>query len=933
MTTTNAHTTSARRERYTPLDFEQKWRDAWDAANLYETDLTDESKPTWYALTMYPYPSGDMHIGHWYAMTPSDAAARFRRMRGYNVFFPMGFDAFGLPAENAAIRRNIHPHIWTMANVANMQDQLRTMGTMFDWNAMIVTCTPEYYKWNQWLFLQFYKHGLAYKKDAAVWWCPNDQTVLANEQVVNGQCERCGAEVYQRNMSQWFFKITQYAEELLKYDGIVWPEHGRLMQRNWIGRSEGARVTFKTEAGDDIEVFTTRPDTLWGATFMVLAPEHALVQTLTTDAQRSEVDAYIAKTSRTTEIDRLSTDTEKEKTGVFTGGYAINPVSNERVPVWIADYVLVTYGTGAIMAVPAHDERDFAFALKFGLPIVPVIARTDGVVRSVVPFDAVRDRTSFQNDAATTGVTFTEQGNQFDVTMSTGQTDDFVALIRAEKQPGAVVTFAGSRMGVIFDDECVELTSIESDRDIAARIGTSIGMQAIIAEPFYTAEPNVTFHADYGTMINSGELSGTPGAEAKSKTIAFLEERGIGTGTVNYRMRDWLISRQRYWGTPFPIIYCDACGVVPVPEEDLPVVLPEDSQFAPTGESPLKSDERFIHVPCPSCGGPAQRETDTMDGFMDSSWYMYRFLSPHDSERPFDPERVRKWAPVDQYTGGIEHMTMHLLYARFFTKAMRDIGLLDFDEPFLRLFNQGIILGEDNEKMSKSRGNVIDPDDLVAEMGADTVRLFLMFLGPWDQGGPWNSRGIAGPQRFLDRAFTIVTDTAGNSFEDREDDATRNLRRVTHQTIRTVTHDMETFSFNTMVARLMEFVNELMRLKDTDVARTTAWWEALESLALLLAPSAPHIAEEFWARLGKPFSIHTQSWPTWSDELAAEDTIEIAVQVNGKVRGRITLPPDADQEMALADARADARVAEYLLGAKVVKEIYVPGRLVSFVVK
>jgi leucyl-tRNA synthetase len=931
MATTKEPTTTPRRERYAPVDIEQKWQDRWRETKLYEADLNDESKPKWYAVTMYPYPSGDLHIGHWYAMTPSDAAARFRRMQGYNVFFPMGFDAFGLPAENAAIRRNIHPYKWTMSNVANMQDQLRTMGTMFDWNAMVVTCTPEYYKWNQWFFLQFYKNGLAYRKEAAVWWCPTDQTTLANEQVVDGKCERCGTEVYQRNMEQWFFRITKYADELLEYPNVVWPESGKLMQRNWIGRSEGAHVTFTTEAGDPIEVFTTRPDTLWGATFMVLAPEHALVEKLTTDEQRTEVQEYVEQTRRTTEIDRLST--EKEKTGVFTGGYAINPVNGERVPIWIADYVLVTYGTGAIMAVPAHDERDFAFALKYGLPIIPVIERNDGVVRANVPFEAVRDRASFQHNAASTGATFTEQGDRFEFTLSAASVDQFVTMVRTELTADGVVTFAGARMGVITTDGATELTDIASDRDIASRAGTRIAMDVFAAEPFFTATPNVTFHADYGTMINSGELTGTPGDEAKAKTIAWLEERGIGRGTVNYRMRDWLISRQRYWGTPFPIIYCQKCGVVPVPEEDLPVVLPDDSQFAPTGESPLKSDERFIHVECPTCGGPAERETDTMDTFMDSSWYWFRYLTPHDAERPFDTELVKKWCPVDQYTGGVEHMTMHLLYARFFTKALRDMGLVDHGEPFRRLFNQGIILGEDSEKMSKSRGNVIDPDDLVAEMGADTVRLFLMFLGPWDQGGPWNSRGISGPQRFLERAFLVITDTAGNTFEAREDEATRQLRRVTHQTIRAVTQDMETFSFNTMVARLMEYVNELMRQKDTPVASTTAWEEALDTLALLLAPSAPHIAEEFWERLGHPYSVHQQSWPVWNEELAAEDTIEIAVQVNGKVRGRIEITPDADQETALTAARANERVAEHLSGMTVVKEIYVPGRLVSFVVR
>jgi leucyl-tRNA synthetase len=920
-----------RRDRYTPQAIEQKWQKHWAETGLFRTDLYDESKPRWYAVTMYPYPSGDLHIGHWYAMTPPDAAARYRRMCGYHVFFPMGFDAFGLPAENAAIKRGVHPYTWTMSNIENMRQQMRSMGTMFDWDAMVVTCTPEYYRWNQWFFLQFLKHDLAYRKAAPVWWCPNCQTVLANEQVVDGRCERCDTEVYQRELEQWFFRITRYADELLEYPGIEWPERVRTLQRNWIGRSEGARVTFSTQAGEPIEVFTTRPDTLWGATFMVLAPEHPLVSRLTTEAQRAAVDDYIAQTRRQSEIDRLATD--KDKTGVFTGGYAINPVNGEHIEVWIADYVLMTYGTGAIMAVPAHDKRDFEFALKFGLPIVPVIARSDGLARSVIPFAAVNDTTSVQHALADLGVTFTKEGDAFHVTLTDKQVDGYVAAVRAELRPDARVTFAGARMGAIFPDGAIELTSTDADRQIARRTGARTAMELLSAEPFFTAEPDVTFHDEYATMINSGELTGTTGDEAKARTIAWLEERGIGKGEVSYRLRDWLVSRQRYWGTPIPIIYCDDCGIVPVPETDLPVLLPEDAEFEPTGVSPLRTHEAFLNVPCPTCGKPARRETDTLDTFIDSSWYEYRYVSPHHTDGPFDPELVKKWLPVDQYTGGIEHATMHLLYARFFTKAMRDLGMIDHGEPFLRLFNQGIILGEDSEKMSKSRGNVIDPDDLVFELGADTVRLYLMFLGPWDQGGPWNARGISGPQRFLDRAFAIVRDTAEKPVVARDDDATRALRRVTHQTIRAVTKDFESFQFNTMVAHLMELVNELSRLKETDVTGTAAWREALETLALLLAPGAPHLAEELWHRLGQPFSVHNQPWPVWDEELAAEDVIEVAIQINGKVRARITIPSGATESDALAAARANDRIAEQLAGKTILKEIVVPGRLVSFVVR
>jgi leucyl-tRNA synthetase len=934
MATSTEATQRTRRERYNPQEIEQKWKQAWTEADLYHTDLYDDSKPKWYALTMYPYPSGNLHIGHWYAMTPSDTAARYRRMRGYNVLFPMGFDAFGLPAENAAIARNIHPFVWTMKNIENMREQMRSMGAMFDWEKEVITCLPEYYKWNQWFFLQFLKKGIAYRKEAAVWWCPKDQTVLANEQVIDGRCERCGTEVYQRQMAQWFYRITAYADELLSFNDIEWPEPVMIMQRTWIGRSEGASVSFKTESGDAIEVFTTRPDTLWGATFMVLAPEHPLVESLTTDAQREAVATYQDQTRRQSEIERQATDTDKEKTGVFTGGYAINPVNNERVPVWIADYVLMTYGTGAIMAVPAHDERDFDFALKFGLPIVPVVQRQDGLVRSVVPYDAVSERQSFQHALGTLGVNATESDGAFHVTLSDGQTDTYVTAVRAELKPGSWASYAGTRTGFIFADTAIELDSTASDREIVERTRAGrTAMEILRGIPFYTAEPDVTFHHDVGAMINSGALNGTPGDTSISTTIEWLQKAGVGTGEVNYRLRDWLISRQRYWGTPIPIIYCDTCGAVPVPEEDLPVLLPEDSQFSPTGESPLKSDPRFLNVTCPTCGGPATRETDTMDCFVDSAWYQFRYLSPHYDAGPVDPDLTPRWTPVDQYTGGIEHATKHLLYARFFTKAMRDLGLIDFGEPFLRLFNQGIILGEDSEKMSKSRGNVIDPDALVDELGADTVRLFLMFLGPWNLGGPWNSRGIVGPQRFLERAFTVVTDTAHNATEERDDDATRQLRRVTHQTIRDVTRDVESFSFNTMVAHLMEFVNELMRQKDDAVAETAAWREALETLALLMAPAAPYMAEELWSRLDKPFSVHTQEWPTWSEELAAEDTIEVAVQVNGKVRGHIELPADAGEAEALSAAKANDRIRDYLDGKTIVKEIYVPGRLVNFVVR
>ncbi len=815
-----------RSERYDPEVIEEKWQRAWEEARLYEV-VQDPNKPKWYHLTMFPYPSGDLHIGHWYAMTPSDAAARFRRMQGYNVLFPMGFDAFGLPAENAAINRNIHPYTWTMTNIERMKRQMRTMGTMFDWTREVVTCVPEYYRWSQWMFLQFLKNGLAYRANAAVWWCPHCQTVLANEQVIAGRCERCDTEVIKRDLEQWFYRITKYADELLNFDGLEWPDRVMTMQRNWIGRSEGARVRFTSESGDPIEIFTTRPDTLWGATFMVLAPEHALVEKLTTDDRRDEVEAYVEQARKQSEIERTSTD--KEKTGVFIGAYAVNPVNNERVPIWIADYVLTGYGTGAIMAVPAHDQRDFEFARKFDLPIVVVI------------------------------------------------------------QP---------------DGETLDEPSME------------------------------TAYSGEGVMVNSDRFNGTPTEDghAVATVIAWLDETGIGRGEVSYRLRDWLISRQRYWGTPIPIVYCDACGVVPVPEDQLPVVLPEDSQFTPTGQSPLISDERFVNTTCPNCGGPARRETDTFDTFVESSWYMYRFLSPHDDQTPVDPNQAEYWAPVDQYTGGIEHAILHLLYARFFTKAMREIGLINFGEPFVRLFNQGMILGADNEKMSKSRGNVVDPDDLVGELGADIVRLFLMFIGPWDQGGPWSYLNIAGVDRFVRRVWTIVGDTLGNETDVEDPEGELELRRITHRTIKSVTDDMSGFRFNTMIARLMEMVNALTPLKDQPISRTVAWREAIESLTLMLAPSTPHLAEELWHQLGGPFSVHTQSWPEYDLDLAKDDMFDLVLQVNGKVRDRVQVPVGISEEEAIELANSSERVKEFTQGKTIRRKIFVPGKLVNVVV-
>ncbi len=856
-------------DKYNPQAIEPKWQQKWAADGLYRA-VIDHDKPKYYAMTMYPYPSGDLHMGHWYAMAPSDTRARWMRMKGYNVLFPMGFDSFGLPAENAAIKRGIHPKEWTYANIERMRQQLRSMGAMFDWEREAITSDPSYYKWSEWFFLKLYDMGLAYKTMAPVDFCPHCNTTLAREQVwgEDRHCERCGTPVIKKDLNQWFFKITAYAEELLDFSKLNWPDRVRAMQTNWIGRSEGAEVIFKTEqGGHNLPIFTTRPDTLWGATFMVLAPEHPLVKELTSADRQADVEAYVAQATRQTEIDRLAAD--KEKSGVFIGAYAINPVNNERIPIWIADYVLMTYGTGAIMAVPCGDERDFEFATKYGLPIPVVVApkHWDGQ-----PFKE-----------AYTG-------------------------------PGVMVN-SGRFTGY-------------------ATIGK-----------YRLDEWTPELAEQYGLPADL-----TPATEGRLAVTRWLEEQGIGKFAVTYRLRDWLISRQRYWGCPIPMITCPTCGIVPAPYEELPVLLPEDVQFMPTGESPLKYHQRFRQVKCPRCGSAeAERETDTMDTFMCSSWYQYAYMDPtwKDGETlsaddsPFNPVEGRYWLPVDQYTGGIEHATMHLLYTRFFTKAMRDMGLVDFDEPMDALFNQGIILGEDREKMSKSRGNVIAPDDLVQKYGADTVRGYLMFGFRWDQGGPWDSTGILGVQRFLEKVWELVVGSRsrgaagpGSQAEPAEAQL-RHLRRKQHQAIRRVTKDIEDFSFNTMVAGLMEYTNALIAAQADNPALVShpAWDEAVQTLILLMAPGFPHITEELWARIGQPYSVHQQRWPVWDEAIAKEDVVELAIQINGKVRDKIEVPTDSEAETVKGQALAAEGIQRHLEGKTPVKVIYVPGRLVNIVVK
>ncbi len=834
--TTQPAPTPYRSERYNPQEIEPKWQQIWAEAKMYETDLASSKEPFYY-LTMYPYPSGDLHVGHWYAFAVPDAYARFKRMHGLNVFFPMGFDAFGLPAENAAIKaaregRNVHPATLTYERIAQMERQFEQMGTSLDWSKKIVTCDPEYYRWNQWFFLKMYERGLAYRKESFVNWDPVDQTVLANEQVINGRGDRSGALIERRLMPQWHFKITDYADELLDFSGLDWPEKVKAMQTNWIGRSEGAEVTFSSEAGE-FTIFTTRPDTLWGVTFMVLAPEHPLVEKLTTPEQRGAVTDYVKAASHLSEIERQSEG--KEKTGVFTGSYAVNPVNGAEVPIWVADYVMMGYGTGAIMAVPYGDQRDFEFARKFGLDIIPVVKPEDDTVT-------------------------------------------------------------------------------------------------------YASETMTEAYAGPGTMISSGPIDGTVHNGEKGRkspaiaaALEYLETNGSGRSTVTYRLRDWLISRQRAWGTPIPFLYCDDCGLVPEREENLPVVLPTDVAFMPTGESPLKYHEAFLNATCPNCGGPAKRETDTMDTFVDSSWYWFRFLSPHKDDGPFDTELAAKWTPVEQYTGGIEHAILHLLYARFFTKVVRDLGLISEGEPFTKLRNQGMILGEDNEKMSKSRGNVINPDDLVAEYGADTVRAYLMFIGPWEAGGPWSSTGIEGVARFLNRVWALLTEAAKEGKADEA--AQKELRRAVHYAVKEVSEDLAGMQFNTAIAELMTLTNAMGKAKSAEIVETETWRDGVEKLLLLLAPIAPHIADELWERSGLTGSVHQQTWPEYDAAALEQDSVTIAVQVSGKRRGEVTVPKDADKDAVLAAAKAEPNVARHVEGREVVREIVVPGRLVNIVVK
>lgn len=800
--------------KYDHKKIEKKWREIWEKNPINQPG---PNKKKYYCLDMFPYPSGNgLHVGHWRGYVLSDVWSRYKVLQNYHVLHPMGWDAFGLPAENDAIKKGIHPKIGTERNVANFKRQLHDISAIYDWDREINTTDPNYYKWTQWIFVKMFEKGLAYEKEMPINWCPSCKTGLANEEVVGGRCERCNSVVTKKNLRQWMLKITAYAERLLEdLKDLDWPEKVKKMQTDWIGKSYGAEIDFQVkDSNKKIKVFTTRPDTLYGATFMVLAPEHEMVAEITTEEQKEKVEEYVQLALTKSSVDRMA---DKEKTGVFTGAYAINPLNGAQIPIWISDYVLADYGTGAIMCVPAHDERDFLFAKKFDLPIIQVI-----------------------------------------------------------KKEG---------------EEDQELTEA------------------------YTEE---------GIMINSENFNGIPSSEAKERIADYLEEQGIGKKTVNYKLRDWVFSRQRYWGEPIPIVHCEKCGAVAVPEEELPVTLPEVESYEPTGtgESPLAAIKEWVNTTCPKCGGPAKRETNTMPQWAGSSWYFLRYADPHNDKELISKEAMKKWLPVDMYVGGIEHAVLHLLYARFYTKFLYDIGVVDFQEPFIRLFNQGMIT-KDGAKMSKSKGNVVSPDELVEKYGADSLRMYELFVGPPELDSEWDDRGIDGVYRFINKVWKLITENKDANVE-----ATQEMERVRHKLIYEITTRMNDFHFNTVVSGFMEYTNKL-----TEIAKASNGLdkETIETLIILLAPFIPHAAEELWELTGHHESVFKQQWPSYDEEKMKEDTIEIVIQINGKVKDKIEIRIDEAKESVLEKAKE--AVKNKMDGKSIVKEIYVPGKIVNLVVK
>ncbi len=955
---------------YNPKQVEDRWRDFWRERGFFRADLAATEKKFYY-LNMFPYPSEALHVGHGRNYIIGDVLTRYYIMRGYNVLNPMGWDAFGLPTENAAIERGIHPRDWTRRNIAAAKEQFRNWGIEYDWDREIATYLPDYYRWTQWLFLQLYKNDLAYKKQAAVNYCSTCETVLANEQVVGGACERCGTTVQLRTLDQWFLRITAYAQRLLTdLEGLTdWPENVKKMQQNWIGRSEGAEVTFFSDQGDKIVVFTTRPDTLWGATFIVLAPEHPLVSVLTTEQQRQRVNEYIAAASRRSEMER--TASEEKKSGVFLGSYALNPVNGEKIPVWTADYVMPTYGTGAIMAVPAHDERDFQFALNFGLPIIPVIAPPDKISRSLIRRGAVAER--FSAVLAAMKIPFTMQRGDLYVTLTEAQIDPYIAAIQPNIEPGHWVEVVGSHWVFLFADQRIALGSVEEEREILTRcskLNPALAAKRTVMELLWEVDSyrDILCYTGCGTMINSGRFSGTPGVRAKDDVITWLKEENIGKSRVNYRLRDWLISRQRYWGAPIPIIYCRQCGTVPVPEEDLPVLLPEVEFIGKMGLADLSG---YGEVTCPCCGESARRDTDTMDTFVDSAWYYLRYISPHNDQQAFVPEDVDQWLPVDLYVGGVEHAILHLLYSRFITKVLYDLGYLGFDEPFKRLFTQGMVChnayycaehgwlyphevkegrcphcakGVDISyfSMSKSKKNVVLPAEIIDRYGADTERLYTLFMGPPDRDIKWSEEGVKGALRFLTRVWQLVLsqreqiESAPRTFDAKQlDEASEYLWRRYNHTVKKVTDDLAgRFGFNTAIAATMELVNDLHRYVQGE-SNAAVMRTVIEGLILILSPFVPFICEEMWRRIGNTDAVLNQRWPSFSAAALKEAMREIPVQINGKVRIRIDIPTtiSSDSEALKAAVLAAESVCNRLAGKEIIKVIAIPDKLVSIVVK
>ncbi|MCK9554547.1 leucine--tRNA ligase [bacterium] len=819
--------------KYEPKKIEKKWQDNWEKSGLYKTG-EQSIKPKYYCLDMFPYPSGTgLHVGHWRGYVLSDVWSRYKTLKGFRLLHPMGWDSFGLPAENDAIKKGLHPKANTEKNINNIRRQLKEIGAMYDWSREINTSDPGYYKWTQWIFLQMFKRGLAYRKKMPINWCPECKTGLANEEVIGNKCERCGSEIEKKDMMQWMLKITEYAERLLRdLEKLDWPEKVKIMQANWIGRSEGAEILFAVKSPDGkdyhLKVFTTRPDTLFGATYVVLAPEHELIPKITDKKHKKDVTEYIEAAKKESDIERTSE--KKDKTGVFTGAYAVNPVNNKEIPVWTGDYVLASYGTGAIMCVPAHDDRDFAFAKKFGLPVTEVI------------------------------------------------------------------------------------TSEKSEKDSSGNL-----LKA------YTEE---------GTMVNSGKFDRMDSAKGRNEIVKWLEEKSLAEKTVKYKLRDWIFSRQRYWGEPIPIVFCEKCGEVPVPEAQLPVLLPEVEKYQPsgTGDSPLANITEFVKTDCPKCGGKARRETNTMPQWAGSSWYFLRYPSPELKTAPFDKEKLSGWMPVDCYVGGIEHAILHLLYARFFTKVLFDCGYLSFDEPFTRLFNQGMVCKFSEktnklEKMSKSKGNVVSPDDLVNRYGTDSVRLYELFIGPPEVDSEWNDNGIEGVYKFLRRLWEWTLNAWDTSSDGPEDES---FTRQLHILIKNLTERLESFRFNTAISAFMEFINFALgkEAKDTPVKK-----DSIEKIIVLISPFAPHLAEELWKITSHNDSVFTSNWPSYDDKLTIFDEIEIPVQINGKVRCVLKVPESISEEEILEKALKNENIRKFTEGKALIKKIYVPKKVVNLVAK